>query len=293
MKLKDFSGKIGLFIVAIIWGTGFVATSFALDYFTPFQIIALRFTLAFFVSLLIYFKEVKTGTKEQFRKGGTIGIFLFLAFMFQTIGLQYTTASKNAFLTAVNIVIVPFLSWVILKERIPKKSLIGAIVTLGGISFMSLDFSNLTTLNNGDLLTLICALFFALQIFYTDYYVKNVKAGIIMVSQMGVAALLSWIAVFLFGETQMTINWITMQPILYLGIMSTMVAFGLQTWAQQRTSSTETAVILSTEAFFGMIGSVLLLGENITTVMIIGAVLIFIGILIVEIGPKKSHLELL
>lgn len=288
MKLKQWSGKIGLLIVAIIWGSGFVASSMALDHFTPFQIIALRFTLAFVASLMIYFKELKSATIDEFRKGGTIGIFLFLAFLFQTVGLQYTTASKNAFLTAVNIVIVPFLTWIILKERIPKKGLMGAFVTLIGISFLSLDFNNLTMINKGDLFTLVCAVFFALHIFSTDFYVKDVKAGIIMVSQMGTAALLSWIAVLFSGETQMTLNAITLQPILYLGLVSTMVAFGIQTWSQQRTTSTETAVILSTEAFFGMIASIIMLGEKITGPMIIGAVLIFIGILIVEIKPRNS-----
>lgn len=287
MKLKQWSGKIGLLIVAIIWGSGFVASSMALDHFTPFQIIALRFTLAFVASLIIYFKELKSATIDEFRKGGTIGIFLFLAFLFQTVGLQYTTASKNAFLTAVNIVIVPFLTWIILKERIPKKGLVGALVTLIGISFLSLDFNNLTMINKGDMFTLICAIFFALHIFSTDYYVKDIKAGIIMVSQMGTAALLSWIAVILSGETQMTLNATTLQPILYLGLVSTMVAFGIQTWSQQRTTSTETAVILSTEAFFGMLASIIMLGENITVPMIIGAILIFIGILIVEIKPRS------
>lgn len=291
MKLKQFSGKIGLLVVAIIWGSGFVASSMALDNFTPFQIIALRFTLAFVASLIVYFKELKKVKIDEFRKGATIGVFLFLAFLFQTVGLQYTTASKNAFLTAVNIVIVPFLSWLILKERVPKKGFIGALVTLVGISFLSLDFNNLTTINKGDMFTLVCAVFFAMHIFSTDYYVKDIKAGVIMVSQMGMAALLSWITVIFSGQTQMTINAASIQPILYLGLVSTMVAFGIQTWSQQRTTSTEAAVILSTEAFFGMIASVIMLGENITGPMIIGAILIFIGILVVEIKPKRNNLE--
>lgn len=229
MKLKEFSGKLGLFLVAMIWGSGFVASSMALDYFTPFQILALRFTLAFIASLVIYFKELKAATMDEFRKGGIIGIFLYIAFVFQTVGLQYTTASKNAFLTAVNIVIVPFLSWLILKEGVAKKGFIGALVTLIGISFLSLDFNHLTTINKGDLFTLVCAVFFALHIFSTDYYVKNIKAGIIMVSQMGIAALLSWVMVIFSGQTDMTINSISVQPILYLGLVSTMVAFGIQT----------------------------------------------------------------
>lgn len=287
--MKNISGKIGLLVVAVIWGSGFVASSMALDYYSPFQVIALRFTLAFVASIIVFYKDLKEVNSSDFKKGGIIGIFLFFAFLFQTVGLQYTTASKNAFLTAVNIVIVPFLGWIILKNRIPKKALIGALVTLIGISFLSLDLNNLTAVNKGDLLTLLCAVFFALQIFYTDYYGKNIKTGVIMVAQMGVASLLSWIAVLFSKQTQLVFTFESLQPIFYLGLVSTMIAYGIQTWSQQRTTSTEAAVILSTEAFFGMLGSVIMLGEKITTPMIIGAVLIFIGILIVESRPRKER----
>lgn len=284
--MKQMSGRIGLLIVAIIWGNGFVASALALDYFTVYQILALRFSLAFVTALVIYFRHLKKMTFEDVKRGGIIGAFLFFAFLFQTIGLQYTTASKNAFLTAVNIVIVPFLSWLILRDRVPKNAYIGAAVTLVGIGFLSMDGSVLTGVNKGDLFTLICAIFFGLQIFYTDYYVKDIEPGIIMISQMGMAALLSWITVIFTGQQQITITLEAMMPILYLGLVSTLIAYGIQTWAQKRTSSTQAAVVLSTEAFFGMLSSVIILSERITTSMLIGAVLIFMGVLIVEINPK-------
>ena len=213
-----------------------------------------------------------------------IGIFLFLAFLFQTVGLQYTTASKNAFLTAVNIIIVPFIGLVIYREKIPTKSLIGSVVTLMGIAFLSVDGSGLGGVNKGDLLTLVAALFFALQIFYTDYNVKNIDPGAIMIIQMGTAALLSWITVLFTGQTDVNLTFTALKPIFYLGIVSTMVAYGIQTWAQRITNSTEAAVILSTEAFFGMIASILILGELVTIQILFGAVLIFVGILIVELS---------
>ena len=284
--MKQMSGRIGLLIVAIIWGSGFVASALALDDFTAYQILALRFSLAFIASFVIYFRHLKKMTFKDMKKGGIIGVFLFLAFLFQTVGLQYTTASKNAFLTAVNIVIVPFLNWLILKNRVPRNAYIGAFVTLIGIGFLSMDGGALTGVNKGDLLTLLCALFFGLQIFYTDYYVKDVEPGIILIPQMGMAALLSWGTVFLTGQQQMTITVESMMPILYLGLVSTLVAYGIQTWAQKRMDSTQAAVILSTEAFFGMLASAIVLGEQITTSMLIGAILIFAGILIVEINPK-------
>jgi drug/metabolite transporter (DMT)-like permease len=282
--IKKYSGKIGLFIVAIIWGTGFAASALALDNYTPYQTLALRFSMAFVLSLLIYRKKIKNISKEVAIKSSMIGIFLFLAFLFQTVGLQYTTASKNAFLTAVNIIIVPFIGLVIYREKIPTKSLIGSVVTLMGIAFLSVDGSGLGGVNKGDLLTLVAALFFALQIFYTDYNVKNIDPGAIMIIQMGTAALLSWITVLFTGQTDVNLTFTALKPIFYLGIVSTMVAYGIQTWAQRITNSTEAAVILSTEAFFGMIASILILGELVTIQILFGAVLIFVGILIVELS---------
>lgn len=282
--MRKHLGKIGLFIVAIIWGTGFAASALALKFYTPYQTLALRFSIAFILSLLIYRDKVKRLNKEIVIKSGMIGIFLFFAFLFQTVGLQFTTASKNAFLTAVNIIIVPFLGLIIFKKKIPFKSLVGTLVTLVGIAFLSIDPAGITSVNKGDLLTLVAALFFALQIFYTDYNVKNIDPGMIMIVQMGTAATLSWITIFVTKQTEINLTLTALRPILYLGIVSTMVAYGIQTWAQKITTSTQAAVILSTEAFFGMLASIIILNEAVTVQMYFGAVLIFLGILIVELS---------
>lgn len=287
--MKKMMGRVGLLAVAIVWGSGFVASAMALEHFTPYQILSLRFTLAFIGSLSIYGRNLKNMKFKDLKKGGVLGVFLFLAFLFQTVGLQYTTASKNAFLTAVNIVIVPFLSWIILKNKTPKKVYIGALITLVGIGFLSTDGSGLGLmgLNQGDILTLICAVFFALQIFYTDFYVKDTEPGVIMIAQMGVASLLSWTTILFSAQTNFDINAESILPIIYLGLVSTLVAYGLQTWAQKSVESAQAAVILATEAFFGMAASIIILNENITKNMMIGALLIFIGIIIVEVKPEK------
>lgn len=276
-------GKIGLFVVAIIWGSGFVASALALDSFQPFQILALRFTIAFLAILALNYNKVRSLTWQSMKGGGMIGIFLFLAFAFQTIGLQYTTASKNAFLTAVNVVIVPFLALIILKNRISRSALIAAIVTLIGIGFLSYsgDFSGV---NMGDLLTLVCAVFFALQIFYTDYFIRGSEAWVLLFAQMFVAAVLSWVFVLFTGFPTAAITRDGILSVLYLGLISTLLAYGIQTVCQKYTTSNETAIILSTEAFFGMLASAIILREPITINMVIGGILIFLGILIVELN---------
>ncbi|MFV0505007.1 MAG: DMT family transporter [Lachnospirales bacterium] len=284
--MTKYLGKLGLIIVAVIWGSGFVATAVALENYTAYQLLALRFTIAFVVLLIINIKRLKELSKKTIQRCSLLGVFLFLAFAFQTVGLQYTTPSKNAFLTAVNVVVVPFLAFMILKKKVPLKSIVGSSVTLVGIALLSLT-SSIGSFNLGDMLTLVCAVFFALQIFVTDLFIEKEEAWSLMLLQMGTAAILSWLSLLVMGDSVPVIEIKVIMPVLYLGLISTLLAFFLQTVSQKYTTSSEAAIILSTEAFFGMISSVIILGEKVSFNMLIGAILIFIGILIVELEFKQ------
>lgn len=285
--MQNAIGKLGLLVVAIVWGTGFVGTAVALENFGPNEIIAVRMTIAFVTLLLINLHRLKEITFVNLRRGMLIGSLLYLGFIFQTVGLQYTTPSNNAFLTAVNIVIVPFLSLAIFRRMISYQTIIGAVVTFVGIGFISLQ-SGLSNINQGDLLTLLCAVFFALQIVATDVFTKKMATWELLLAQLGTASILAWMGVFLSQEKRILqgqgdFSLPTLLPLFYLGLVGTLFAYFIQTYSQKTTSSTETAVILSTEAFFGMLGSILILNEVVTKSMIIGGILIFCGILIVEI----------
>ena len=154
----------GLVLVTIIWGGGFTASDIALESMTPFQIMTVRFFLAAILMGLISIRSLKGMKKEEIRAGILMGIALFAAFALQIVGLQYTTPSKNAFLTALNVVIVPFIAFLILKKKISPKGILGAVMSVIGVALLSLkgDFS----LGLGDGLTLLCAVGFAFQIFF-------------------------------------------------------------------------------------------------------------------------------
>jgi drug/metabolite transporter (DMT)-like permease len=283
--MNSYIGKIGLMLVAIIWGTGFVASALALENYSAYQILAIRFTIAFLVLLVLNIKRLKVLSAKTIKRGSLLGVFLFLAFAFQTVGLQFTTPSKNAFLTAVNVVIVPFLGYLLLKKKLSVKSIVGSFVTLIGIALLSLTGS-VGSFNLGDILTLICAVFFALQIFVTDLFVNEEETWSLMLLQMGSAAILSWITLFVTGDKLPVLEFKSLMPVLYLGLVSTLLAYFIQTASQKYTTSSQAAIILSTEAFFGMISSVIILSERVSINMLVGAVFIFIGILIVELEFK-------
>lgn len=130
MNKKSLLADISLLIVAIIWGSGFVATKNALESISPFFISTLRFSISTLLMGVIFFKKIKNIDINHLKTGLIVGTFLFLAFSAQTIGLIYTTASKQAFLTGTNVVMVPFIYWFVSKEKPNSYNIIATFLCL-------------------------------------------------------------------------------------------------------------------------------------------------------------------
>ncbi len=283
--MKKYLGILGLLTVTIIWGGGFVASDMALETLTPFQIMTVRFFIAAVLMTLLGGKQLRTIKKEEIKCGFWLGTALFAAFALQIIGLQYTTPSKNAFLTATNVVFVPFIALVIYKKKIETRSLIGAGMAIIGAGVLSLqsDFS----VNPGDGLTLLCAVGFAFQIFLTGEFVGRIRPSVLNFLQMATACILSVIGLFVSGEFHFAPSMKSILAVLYLGVVSTTVCYLLQTVSQKYVDETKSAIILSMEAVFGTVFSVILLDEKVTMRMLLGSALILSAVLISEIQPKK------
>ena len=280
--MKKYIWEIGLLITSIIWGSGFVATEIALDgNLTPLQIITIRFFIAAILVNLIFYKQIKQNiSKEAIKIGAVLGLFLFIGFAAQTVGLMYTTPSKNAFITATNVVIVPFIGYILYKRKLDKFVMISSIITLIGIGILSLEAN--FTVNIGDFLTFLCAFGFAFHIFFTSELGKKYNAFVITGVQFSVAFMLSLILQIFMGEAQLNATTSGYLGVIYLAIFSTTIGFILQTICQKFIDGNKTVVILSTEAVFGAIFSIILLNEVVTSKLIIGSILIFIGIIISE-----------
>ena len=285
--MRKYIGEIGLIITAIIWGSGFVGSAVALEYYTPYQILAGRFLIGVLILGIVFNKRLKTIKKSTLIKGSILGIFLYIAFVLQTVGLQYTTPSKNAFLTAINVVIVPFIGLIIYKKKIDVFELGGAFIAMIGVAVLSLKFSS--EINIGDLLTICCAFAFAFHIFYTSKFVKDEDPIQLTIIQMMVAAVIGFVVVVFKGETTFSTQPNGLIPLLYLAIFSTTIAFLLQTIAQKYITETKAAIILATESFWGMAFSITILSEVMTAKMGIGAILILGAIVLSE--TKLSFLK--
>lgn len=287
--MKNRIAISGLILVTVIWGGGFVASDMALESMGPFQIMVVRFLLATVLMGLINIKSLKGIKKEEVIAGGFMGVALFIGFAFQTVGLQYTTPSKNAFLTALNVVIVPFISYLILKKRMGVKGVIGALMSVLGVALLSLDTN--FSLGFGDGLTLICALGFAFQIFLTSQFVKKYRATVLNFIQMATAFLLSLVCMIGNGEVHFEVTAKGWLSVLYLGVISTTVCYLLQTASQKYVDETKAAIILSMESVFGTIFSIVILHEIITLRMIIGSAVILTAVVISNLSEIQEQTE--
>jgi drug/metabolite transporter (DMT)-like permease len=275
-----------LLLVALIWGAGFSAVSYALSAnISPMLLMALRFSIAALVMVLFARRQLKKMDKRALRQGMIAGIILFAAFLAQTLGMLYTTPANSALLTAANVIIVPFLAWLFQRRRPPLKAFGMAMLCCLGIVVLSYNPGAGFKFNLGDLLSLACAALFAGHIAYLGVASKEADSRALSAVQMSAAALCSLIGLLLFDrQSILRADYAAgLGPVLFLGLFSTCLCFFLQTWGQQKTTSTKAAILLSLESFFGTVFSVLLGLEPLKGTMIVGGALILSSVILMEI----------
>lgn len=285
MKRKDIAGKLCLLFATLVWGTSFFILKNAIDVFPTFFVLAVRFSLSAVPIGLIFIKRIIKINKKTALHGAIIGLVVAGAYALQTVGLKHTTPSKNAFLTAVYVVLVPFLSWLFLRKKPQVKNIIAAVLCIVGIGLVSLngDFS----IGIGDLLTILSGIFYALQIVFTAKYASDDDPIQLVFIELLVVGVIFWV-VSLSAESMPTnVTFTSFLPILYLSFICTAVAQFCQMVGQKHTSSNSAAIILSLETVFGTLFSVIFYHEVLTLQLICGFVIIFIAVLLGEIDRKE------
>lgn len=277
---KVLYADLALLFVAILWGGGFIATKNILDVISPFYLSGIRFLISAVFLTVVSFNKLKKITKYELKAGIIVGFFMFLGFSFQTVGLQYTTAGVSAFITAANVVMVPFLYWGLTRKRPNRFEIVGAISCFFGITILS--FEKNLGVGFGEALTFLCAIGFALQIVSVGFFAKQVDPFVLSTIQFYFTSILSFIIAFIFEPPMPEITSSMIMPILYLGLVSSMLAFTIQNVAQKYTTSTHAAILLGLEGVFGSLFGILLLGELMTTRFIIGSMIILVSVITSE-----------
>ncbi len=289
-KKAEYISMAGLFLVAFIWGAAFVVVKNSLNFIPPVYMLAFRFTLAGGLMCAVLFKRIKKEAKENdglIKHGVFLGLILFFAYMFQTIGCMYTTAGKNAFLTAVYVVIVPFLHWMRTKKMPEKLCFLAAVMALTGIGLISLN--NDLSINIGDALTLVCGVIFAIHIEYLGKYSAKEDPVSLSALMLFTAGVSGWIFAPLTDGpiTGVVLNRESVFGILFLGLFSSMLCFLLQSVCQKYVKASSAALVLSSEAVFGAFASSVFLNEKMSMKVVFGCIILFAAIILAQLEPSE------
>ena len=281
-KMMRRLAKPMLFAAAFIWGSSFFIMKDALDALPVQYLLAIRFTAGAVLLGLLCWNKWRIFTPDYLWRGAVIGGFLYLAYSVQTYGLALTTPSKNAFLTAVYCVLVPFLYWAFAGVRPDRYNVIAAVLCVAGVGLVSLTGD--LTVNPGDGLTLVSAVFYASHI----VAVAKVSAGkdiyLLTVFQFAFSGLYAWIG-GAFTETfpaQALVRPEVVLPLIYLAVMATTAALLFQNVGQVWSDPASASVILSLESVFGVLCSVAFAGDQVSGKMLLGFALIFVAVVCSE-----------
>ena len=288
MKNKERIAKLALLSIAVIWGTSFVVLKNTLDSVTAFWVLSIRFIVSALIFLLFAGKKLFSASKRCITGGVLLGVMLAVAYAFQTYGLVFTTPGKNAFLTATYCVLTPFLAWLLFRRHPGASSFTAAIICIVGIGFVSLN-EGFHDINVGDMLTLVCGIFYAMQIVIMEQYRDSGDVTVLTAVEFATAAVLLTIAALIFEPLPHAVPKEAWMSIAYLAVMCTAVGFFLQAWAIQYTSSATAAMLMTLESVFGALISVLFYGEQVTGKLFIGFVLIFSAVLVSELKPLDTR----
>ena len=271
-------------LATIIWGSSFVVMKNSVDVLPTFWLLAIRFTFAALVLAVVFIKRWKVLDRQYLIGGTVMGFCLFVAYAFQTFGLEQTTSGKNAFFTAVYCVIVPFLYWAIAGRRPDKFNILAAFLCIAGIALVSVTGSNASAFNMGDVLTLIGGFFFAAHIVAVAKYSEGRDIFILTTLQFASFALFSWIGVLVTRPalTPGVFDQSLIFGLAYLVIFASCGALLFQNIGQKYTAPSTAAVLLSLEAPFGVFFSILFANERPTPLMFVGFALIFLAVVCSE-----------
>ena len=292
--MKKQTAILVMLLVTIIWGGGFVAIKMALDMGVTVGLMnmirAAMFTLIVFG---LFHKHILNMTKDEFKIGFLAGIANMMGFLLQSIGAQYTTLSNSAFLTTTNVVMIPFMAWVLTKRNPLPKNYAAVAVCMLGTAVLAGVFQNGLSFNVGDIYSLACAVGFGLSIVYLSMQ-KSESHFAVGAFMMALTHFIGGAVYFVFFEGMQVpqINWkLAILPLIYRGVGSSFLAQSMQVAAQKYVNPSTASLVLMFESVFGSIFSILFGFEKFTLGLLIGGSLIVVSLVISEVDfklPKKQ-----
>ncbi|USK37649.1 DMT family transporter [Cytobacillus firmus] len=298
MNRSVIFADVSLLLVAFVWGTTFVLVQNAIAFLEPFSFNGVRFFLAALIlgGWLVIFerKQIKKMDRKLLISGVIMGLFLFIGYTFQTIGLLHTTSSKAGFITGLSVVMVPVFSLMLLKIKPGFNAIIGVSIATAGLYFLTMTDN--APLNIGDAYVLICAVGFALHIIFTGKYSSKYPALLLTVIQVSTVAVLSVIFALITEdwqqalETEVLFKANVVTALIVTSLFATAIAFFAQTAFQKYTTPTRVALIFAMEPVFAAAAGFMWANERLSFSALAGCLLIFAGMIFAELPAKKTFL---
>lgn len=284
---KKWMGSGALLLAAVIWGFGYVVISDSLDLINVHYLMSYRYLLAAVGMAVAFWRQLPGITGPIVGYGAVLGALLYFSQFVQTVACGRTTAGKVSFITGLYVVLVPLCGAAVFRQRLCRGHWVAICLALPGLFFLT---SAGVGFNYGDALALAGSFGFAIHMLASERFVARSSAVLLSMLQFAWAAVFSTVTLLFAGEPllvpELTVG-IGMR-FLFMGLVSTLLGFFLQMWGQKQVPASLASMLLATEALFGLLFSVLLLDEVLTSGMVLGGALMLAAILVAErvAGPS-------
>lgn len=281
---QHLKADLWLLLATFFWGITFVAVKDAMLQTTPLVFLGVRFLLAGLVLLPFCYKGLRKLSREGWRDGMLIGVFLFAGFAFQTVGLVHTTATRSAFITGMCVVLVPSLSAVMLKTKSDGWQILGVLLAASGLYFLSRPEAG--GFNQGDILTVLCAVCFAVEVVLVQKFTQKHQPMDMIMVQVITTVALSVVFVGLLEKPHWQWSWNLGLDLAITSLLATAGSLVIQFYWQRRTTATRAAIIYTMEPLFAAGFAFMLFGEMLPLAGWLGAGMIVVGMLAAELGKE-------
>ena len=287
-KFKHALPQLALILITLLWGGTFLAVQYALNFSSPMFFVGCRFAVAAVVIWLISLKALRGLNRNETLAGTAIGALIAIGYGTQTIALQSILSSESAFLTALYVPLVPILMWLIFHKRPSLMVWLGTTLAFTGLLLLTGNSFSTIQFNDGQTLTLFCALAVALEIILIGYFAGKVNLRRVTVVQLAVASVLCFASMPLLGEhTLPNFSWPLLLLVVGLGLTSALIQF-VMNWAQRMVDPTRATIIYAGEpvwaALFGRMA-----GERLPLLALFGGLLVVLGVLVSEVKFIKRN----